>query len=394
MGKIKIYSSSTRGNVHYSLKKLIRELEPIIERKMITDPNFAAQFRTATTPEELQRLHSVYCAENATIISETKNETTTNSSNMGNETTTSDDNKSSETASGAQNKQIIDPINEAEPVIRDYVLQDDAYEKKSSIPSPDAQNSQALNFGEPMNFQEAFDIPADDNDDPKLGNKKEGDQKQSSANNSSQNNTQQAAPKKEPVNPYFDEQSNKQKNKQTRRMAKYIVKVVVTLLEKGFVWWTTKDINEAKLIELELKGEVDLNVLLTLSETEQQTAREFFARMCKDAIAGSKVEPDDIAELEDSLFEVLIEEGIAPTPMQNLALVSLQIVGAKVLTALGLSAMTNSILSGLKENHKQTMEEEAQDEEELVKEAAGGQEKEEKTPINDNSQYEEAQVVN
>lgn len=392
MKKIKIYSSNTRGNVDYKLKKLIRELEPIIERKMITDPNFAATFRAATSPEELHRLHSVHCAENATILSETKNEPNTNSSNMGNETNTIDSNKSSEAVSSAQ-KTVIDPINEAEPIIRDYVLQDDTYEKKSSIPSPDARNNEALNFGEPTNFAEAFDIPSDDNDDPKLGNKKD-EQNQNSSQSASQNNTQQSTPKKEPVNPYFDEQSNKQKNKQTRRMAKYIVKVVVTLLEKGFFWWTTKEINEAKLIELELKGEIDLNIFLALSETEQQTAREFFARMCKDAIAGSKVELDDQEELTDALFEVLIEKGIAPTPMQNLALVSLQIVGAKVLTALGLTAMTNSILSGLKENHKQNMEDDSQVEEELRQEASNTVENSEnskgKAPKED---FELAQVV-
>lgn len=389
MGKIKIYSSNTRGNVDYKLKKLIRELEPIIERKMITDANFAATFRTATTPEELQRLHSVHCAETATIISETKNESTTNLSNMGTENT--NETKSSEAVSGAQ-KQVIDPINEAEPIIRDYVLQGDAYEQKSSIPSPDARNNEPLSFGEPMNFKEAFDIPVDIDDESKLGDKKEGDQKQQSA---SQNNTQQATAKKEPVNPYFDEQSNKQKNKQTRRMAKYIVKVVVTLLEKGFVWWTTKDINEAKLIELELKGEIDLTVLFALSETEQQTAREFFARMCKDAIAGSKVDLDDQEELTDALFEVLIEKGIAPTPMQNLALVTLQIVGAKVLTALGINAMSNSILAGLKENHKQTLENDAADEEAMmndIKSNPGNEEKSEKT--NTAATFEEAQEVN
>lgn len=391
MGKIKIYSSSTRGNVDYKLKRLIRELAPIIERKMITDANFASTFRPATNPEELQRLHSVHCAETATILSETKNETT-NSSNMGNENNnTTESNKSSEAVSGAQNNPVIDPLNEANPIIRDYVLQDDAYEKKSSIPSPDAQNGSALNFEEPMNFQQAFDIPSDDNDDPKLGNKKDAEPNKGPT----QNNTQQSSTKKEPVNPYFDEQSNKQKNKQTRRMAKYIVKVVITLLEKGFVWWTTKEINEAKLIELELKGEIDLSVLFALSETETQTAREFFARMCKDAIAGSKVDPDDIQELEESLYEVLLEKGIAPTPMQNLALVGLQIVGAKVLTALGLSAMTSSILAGLKENHKQTMESEAEDEQDLAKEAMKDSGKTEvEGNSNDPEKFEEAQVVN
>lgn len=387
MGKIKIYKSSTRGNLDYKLKKLLKELEPIIERKMITDPNFAATFRPATSPEELKRLHSVHCAETATIISETKNEPNINLSNMENENHNNENNKPSETVSSAQ-KQIIDPINEAEPIIRDYVLQDDTYEKKSSIPSSGARVDEQLNFGEPMNFQDAFDIPLDANDDAKLGDKKESEQKQQS---STQNNTQQSAPKKEPVNPYFDDQSNQNKKKQTKRMAKYIVKVVVTLLEKGFVWWTTKDINEAKLIELELKGEVDLNVLLALSETQQQTAREFFARMCNDAIAGSKVDQDDQDELTDALFEVLIEKGIAPTPMQNLALVSLQIVGAKVLTALGLTAMTNSILTGLKENHKQTMENDAEDEAEMEREASKAPNKEE--PKVETDEYQEAHII-
>ncbi len=388
MGKIKIYRSNTRGNLDYKLKKLVRELEPIIERKMITDPNFASTFRAATTPEELQRLHSVHCAETATILSEIKNEPNINLSNMENESHNSENNKPSETGSGAQ-KKVIDPINEAEPIIRDYVLQDDAYEKKSSIPSAGARADEPLNFNEPMNFQEAFDIPLDANEDHKLGDKKEGEQKQQ---NSTQNNTQQSAPKKEPVNPYFDDQSNQNKKKQTKRMAKYIVKVVVTLLEKGFVWWTTKDINEAKLIELELKGEIDLNVLFALSETEQQTAREFFARMCKDAIAGSKVDLDDQEELTDALFEVLIEKGIAPTPMQNLALVSLQIVGAKVITALGLSAMTNSILAGLKENHKQNMENETEEEAEMEREINNASKKD--VSIKEEGQeYEEAHIV-
>lgn len=388
MGKIKIYKSNTRGNLDYKLKKLVRELEPIIERKMITDPNFASTFRAATTPEELQRLHSVHCAETATILSEIKNEPNINLSNMENESHNSENNKPSETGSGAQ-KKVIDPINEAEPIIRDYVLQDDAYEKKSSIPSAGARADEPLSFNEPMSFQEAFDIPLDANEDPKLGDKKEGEQKQQ---NSTQNNTQQSAPKKEPVNPYFDDQSNQNKKKQTKRMAKYIVKVVVTLLEKGFVWWTTKDINEAKLIELELKGEIDLNVLFALSETEQQTAREFFARMCKDAIAGSKVEEDDILELTDALFEVLIEKGIAPTPMQNLALVSLQIVGAKVITALGLSAMTNSILAGLKENHKQNMENETEEEAEMEREINNASKKDVSTK-EEGQEYEEAHIV-
>ncbi len=97
-------------------------------------------------------------------------------------------------------------------------------------------------------------------------------------------------------------------------------------------------------------------------------------------------------ELTDALFEVLIEKGIAPTPMQNLALVSLQIVGAKVITALGLSAMTNSILAGLKENHKQNMENETEEEAEMEREINNASKKD--ASIKEEGQeYEEAHIV-
>ena len=386
MGKLKIYNHG-RGSAPYQAKKLLKDLEPIIERKMITDPGFAASFRPVDNYEDLLKMHSVHCAETATIISEVKNEPNINLSSMENGNPNIERNKSSETESST-NKQVIDPINEAEPIIRDYVLTDDAYEKKSSIPSPDAQNEAALNFGEPMNFGEAFDIPTDDNEDPKLGNKKE-ETKQST----SQNNTQQnSAPKKEPVNPFFEEQSNQNKKKQTKRMAKYIVKATVMLLEKGFVWWTTKDINEVRLIEMELKNEIDLSVLLALDENTQQTAREFFAKMCSDAMAASKVSEDDQEELTDALFEVLLEKGIAPTPMQNLALVGFQIIAAKALTALGLSSMVNSVLAGLNENHKQNKADNEEDEAEMERMANSAPTKIEKTDSKE--EYETAEVVN
>ena len=65
-------------------------------------------------------------------------------------------------------------------------------------------------------------------------------------------------------------------------------------------------------------------------------------------------------------------------------------VGAKVLTALGLTAMTNSILSGLKESHKQTMENEAEEEADLEREASKAPKKDD--PKTDEI-YEEAHIV-
>jgi hypothetical protein len=82
--------------------------------------------------------------------------------------------------------------------------------------------------------------------------------------------------KQEYINPSFDDMSSARKNKHTRRFAKWITKSICILLKEGFMWWTTKDINPAKLAEYEITGEIDLRILLTMEDGQDATVKQFF----------------------------------------------------------------------------------------------------------------------
>lgn len=374
MKKFKIYIK--KGTTNWKEKKLLKNLEPLIERKMATDPAFAANFRPITSFEDLQNMHSIYCSENATIISETKNDTipqqntTMETTNTSGQSTDPIDNKEpiQEKTSINNSKDYSDPLNESDPIIRDYVLSGDAYDQPSGPIQKPMEQQQAQVFNEPTNFAEAFTLPDLEDGGEKVSGGNEGNNNQNGQNN--QNNGQQrpnnqngnnnaSKPKPEPLNPYSDDQSTKSKVKQTKRFAKYITAFVCMALEKGYVWWTTKDINEAKMIEYELKNEFDVNLMISIDERTRITAKEFFQQMCKDALINAKISQEDQDELSDALADVLMEKGITPTPMQTLLMVGGQIVGKQVLSAVMSTSVTSSILEGLRDRKKQDDEDEA-----------------------------------
>jgi hypothetical protein len=63
---------------------------------------------------------------------------------------------------------------------------------------------------------------------------------------------------------------------------------------------------------------VDLQILLTLEHGQQITVREWFKSKCGEAEVVFKVSKEDKDDLIESLFEVMMEKGISPTPMQEL----------------------------------------------------------------------------
>ena len=347
-----------RGKPNWKEKKLLKELEPIIERKLLTDSNFASNFRPVNSYEDLQKLHSLYCTENAQIISEepiTKNTTMQND----NETILSNEKeinlketrtKLDETETKSS---FVDPFNEEEPIIRDYVLKGDEYSKQ---PINQVNNNNTTFFNEPTSFDDAFNIPDLDDDKSQVSSSNNGGGNNNSNNNN--NSTKEAPkPKQQPVNPYFDDQSNQNKRKQTKRFAKYITGFVCFALEKGYVWYTTKDINEAKMIEYELKGDFDVSLMVTLDGETRVTAKEFFRKMCSDAIVASKISQDDQDELSDALADVLMEKGIAPTAIQTALMVGGQIFAKQFTNALMSVSISSSVIAGLK-NYKTTQENE------------------------------------
>jgi hypothetical protein len=354
MGKFKILAK--RGTTNWKEKKLLKDLEPILERKMVTDSSFAANFRPVSTYEDLQKLHNTYCTENAEIISETPNEKINMSDHKETEYVLSNEKDINLNETKTTVEDVVDPFNRQNPKIRDYVMSEDPFDK-NRVNNQFTENV-APTFDEPTNFDDAFNIP-DFNDDDKnqIGDNHNtnNSQRSSDSNTGNKNGTPYTeAPKKEGkpahVNPYFEEQSNQNKNKQTKRFAKYITGFVCFALEKGYVWYATKDINEAKLIEYELKKEIDLSLMLTLDSNTTITAKEFFTRMCGDAKIAAKISEEDQKELADALADVLLEKGIAPTTMQTLLMVGGQILAKQAVNAFTSVSISKNIIMGLKEH--------------------------------------------
>lgn len=132
-------------------------------------------------------------------------------------------------------------------------------------------------------------------------------------------------------------------------MARAIVEGVCKLAEFGSIWWVTKDITEDKVIEYEINDTIDVQILLSLDEKQQVTVKNWFAKQVKDANEILKIDEEDKNDLVDSLYEVMLEKGIAPTPMQELIInaVSTIVIGLGV-KAFAMGQQINSVLGQLK----------------------------------------------
>ena len=137
------------------------------------------------------------------------------------------------------------------------------------------------------------------------------------------------------------------------------------------------------MIEYELKGDFDVSLMVTLDSETRVTAKEFFRKMCTDAIIASKISQDDQDELSDALADVLMEKGIAPTPMQTLLMVSGQILAKQVTNAFMSISISKSVIAGLKE-YKTSQENEEKDAlESLMNEAENSKKVKNEVPVKD-----------
>lgn len=360
MGMLRVYLK--KGNTSYKEKRMVEKLyKAILERKE-KDPLF--EFEPATNFDDLKTLHDKYCIEDVNFEEVPKSTNEEQTSNMSAE----NDNKAvdhQEIGSGASSKetpsrvetvddQLVDPMNRQAPNIREYVLTDEYSTKNTAQQAQAAQQT----FNEPMSFQEAFEMPDDDNDNNKKKDKKQNtftntnDPNKNQAqnqNNNNQNNQQQN--KKDvinPINPNFNNMDDGRKKKSTKRWAKYIVEGVCMLAGKGLVWYATKDINEGKLAEYELNGEMDLRIFTTLEDGQEVTIKQFFKSQCFKAEKLANFDAKEKEELAEVLSEVLLEKGIAPTPMQELITIGVKMLADKGLDVLKLTAENNSILAQLR----------------------------------------------
>ena len=353
---IKVYSK--RGNTNYTEKKMVKALQEAIEKKIEEDPSFT--FEPAKNSEDLKTLYNRHCIENVEFV-ETKNETpAANSNASGTENIEVEEEVAKGDNTGASqqetftdnNHEVINPLNRQNPNIRDYVL-----DNQFTAPGNEAQGgAQQTTFDEPTNWGDAFEIPSstDANGSKAQPTGGGGGNKQNPPVGGNQQQTQQGggAGKKNnvanPVNPSFNDMGDARKRKSTKRWAKYIVEGVCMLAGKGLVWYATKDISEAKLAEYELNNEMDLTILLSMDNGTQATVKQFFKTQRFAANKLANFDAEEKADLAEILADVMLEKGIAPTPMQELLTLGAKMLGEKAIDVLTMTGQNNSILMQLR----------------------------------------------
>lgn len=314
---MKVYNK--RGNISLKEKAMVKELENYVQEQLSNDPNFVIQ--PANNPSELEDLYKKY------TIKEVEVEEVVEAEEVAPEKP-----KEKPTSTDTGNKQI-DPFNREEPIIRDYVMGDDFAE--DVIP-----NAKKTTFDEPLSFDESFVIP-EEGEEPQPSGKK------------IKAREQREEPSQEAMNPEFDQMDSAKQRKRTKRFAKQIVELTTSLIEVGFVWYTSKDITEAKLMEYELNGEMDLTLLLDMPDGQRKSVRDFFVDQLGIIQQESKIDQDDKDDLIESLTEVFLEKGIAPTPTQELMLVVARVVGVKALSGYAIMQSNSSILNQLRAMKKE-----------------------------------------
>jgi hypothetical protein len=301
-----------RGNLNFKERKMISDINSALE----SNPALETDLRPASNFDELKELHNKMTSTEVEFEDVERKEPTP-------------------TGEVQTEKQapFIDPLNRDEPNVRDYVL-DDKFD-----PFADFTNASKSNFTEPTNFGQAFDLP---DEDEMRGNP----QTKNSGNNSRPQQRSQQRP--QPIQSGEDTGKDKRRSK---RFAKSVVNTVCDLLEVGFVWYATKDINEQKLAEYELSNEIDVHALLTLPDGNDATVKEFFLSQLGQIEQASKVSQDDREDLIESLTELFIEKNIQPSPAYEFGLNALTVVAKQGIQLYMIVSQNNQIISQLRERN-------------------------------------------
>jgi len=337
--KLNVYNKNGTGTKpNYKETKLIKEIQAALKEKLKDDPELASQFEPATNFQQLKQLHENYVSNDVEF--EEINENVNNNEKQNTmakqelNDSTEDPDLFDEAIDDSDNS-FIDPFNREEPVLYDYTTEGGMSKEgtQNAIPRSD--------FSEPLSFEEAFELPEDATDE-------EPTEQKSTKNSREKREPRQKSEPQEPFNPAFEDMSGNKQKKSTKKFAKYIVEAVCALAEKGFVWYANKDINEAKLTEYELNGEMDLSLLVTLDNGQEATVKQFFSQQCFAAEQLAKFEDEEKKDMADSLAEVFMEKGIAPTTTQEALIVIGGIFVKKGAILLSLKSQTNSLLNQLR----------------------------------------------
>ena len=338
---LRIYNKKHKLN--YKEKNLIKQIGPLLEKRMESDPDFARKFTPASDWTELERLYQNLSSDPAEYeeIQDAADEPEPYEQKATNQDKTMENTEKETKWTDAD---FADPLNRQEPLVRDYVLNDSFDKGKTEKPT-------ATDFAEPIDFTDAFEIP--DSDSPsKNGQKSGGTGAKSNFSNMGGKGSLggDKSPKSTPMNPDFDNIRDDQKKKKAKRFAKYLVEAVASLSKLGFVWWTTRRINPMKLAEYEINGDIDLTLLVTLDDAQQVTIKQFFQGLCIQAEQIAEFTKEEKDLLVEAATDYLLEKGVALTAGQDFGLALLTVIGTRVAQGVALNKSVDSLLSQLKTN--------------------------------------------
>ena len=351
--RLKVYNKI--GNRTQKESRMVDMLTDKLNEKIERDPRFT--FEIANTPEELLALFNKHCIDDIPFTDMPNNAPPVKRNAQGEKENMTEPIEGNELADLGSNgndsqsktedvKKRIDPMNREAPEIRGYVQNSEFQDTEDlGLKNTGAPRTQ---FDEPVTFSEQFEIPSEDiNSDSRTFQSAE-EKQRNKADAQQKSNASSGGLKsvqKEPaLNPSFDGMDDSKKRRSAKRFSKYLVEAICALSSVGFEWWGTKDINEAKLTERELEGTINLNVLITLEDNQEVPLKHFFKLQCQKAKELSKYTDDEKKDLMDALTEVLLEKGVAPTPMQELMLTGLTMFAQKGILFYQMNTQLASIL--------------------------------------------------
>lgn len=122
--------------------------------------------------------------------------------------------------------------------------------------------------------------------------------------------------KDEPMNPGLDDLSPTEKRKQVEMFADAILETYGQLYEAAFTAYCSVKMNKMEILDRD--GSIRLSMTIERGEGGDLTIREQFIKYNEKVANTFVVTPEMKAELREPLIAVLMEKGIAPTPMVSL----------------------------------------------------------------------------
>ena len=314
--KLRIYNK--RGNHNFREKRFIKEITERLTQQAQSDPKILESITPANTFEELEVWHKKLFAESVDFVEVNSPKTPSPEAEPTPEINTD--------MAENENKPFIDPFNRQEPNVREYVLKD------QFSPDGDANDKIKSSYGEPLNFDEAFGLPSDDDLNQQQRPARGGSSQSSGGGSSSSKSNSDMDPARA--------------KRMSKRLAKQVVDITFACLEFGFVWYCSKDITPEKMQEYSDAG-IDVDFLLEMPDGMRLSVREYFMNQIGAITEASKFDKEDRDDMVEDLTEYFIEKDWKMSTGWNTALTLGTILVKKVMAAVQITASNNMIIAQL-----------------------------------------------